>query len=320
MRAPAGSEPTITVLIVAYQHERYIAECIESVLAQEVDGRMEVLIGEDGSKDDTLAICQRYAADPRVQVIARGKDQQKIRIDGYPTGRANLLDLMRQASGTFVTRIDGDDKWTDPHKLRIQLDALRAHPEAIGCYHQTERIAADGSVTGRMFRDNLPERMGLDDTIAHLSPFHISSFVYRNLPALRDLPPLARSVGSLDLLLFALAADKGPLIRVDGAMSAYREHDEGITRKGLFAGTNNLRLRILLWTGVVGLLHGKGKAKAFRVCDDHLHAALREPIDRADAKRWAKALLARPGYFLSSRMRFMQWLRIVRKGRRTGAV
>lgn len=319
MRAQQPSEPTITVLIVAYQHERYIAECIESVLAQQVDARMEVLIGEDGSKDGTLAICQRYASDPRVRVIARGKDQHKIRIDGYPTGRANLLDLMRQAKGTFVTRIDGDDRWNDPQKLRIQLEALHAHPEAIGCYHQTARITADGSPTGRMFRDSLPERMGLDDTIAHLSPFHISSFLYRNLPDLRDLPPLARSVGSLDLLLFALAAAKGPLIRVDGTLSAYREHEEGITRKGLFAGTNNLRLRILLWTGVVDLLRGRGKAKAFRVCDDHLQAALREPIDRADAKRWAKALLARTGYFLSSRMRFMQLLRIVRKGWRSGS-
>lgn len=305
----------ITVLVPAYQHARFIGECLDAILAQVVDADLQVLIGEDGSTDGTREICRRYAEqDPRIVLIERPPHQRKIRIDGHLTGRANLLDLMARADGDYVIRIDGDDRWNDPRKLQLQLDALRREPDAVACYHHAERIDQEGRPLGALFNKDLPERLDLEGTITHRSPFHISSFLYRNLPVLRHPPALARKAGSLDLLLFALAADQGPLIRVDGAMTCYRVNDQGLSQRGLYARSNDMRLRMLLWTALVRMLGGRGRTKAWAICDDLLRAAIAHPITRGDAIMWARAAWRRPGYFLSRRWRVMQLARIVRKG------
>jgi len=307
----------ITVLVPAYQHERYIGECLEAIRAQLVDADLTVLIGEDGSTDGTLRICRHHAAeDPRIVLIERPPHQRKIRIEGHLTGRANLLDLMARADGDYVIRIDGDDKWSDPRKLQAQLDALRRAPRAVGCYHHAQRIDGEGRSLGALFNKDLPERFDLEGTITHRSPFHISSFLYRNLPVLRHPPALARRAGSLDLLLFALAASKGPLIRVEGAMTCYRVNEQGLSQRGLYARSNDLRLRILLWTALVAVLHGRGREKALAICDDLLRAALAHPVTARDAKAWALAVVRRPGYFLARRWRMGQVARLVRKGLR----
>lgn len=319
MGSPGHRRERITVLIVTFQHERYIAQCVDSVLAQQVDADLEVLIGEDASTDRTREICMGYAGDPRVQVILRSPDQRKIHINGHPTGRANLLDLMARASGDLVIRIDGDDHWSDPRKLQVQLEALRRDPAAMGCYHQTARIDEAGRPVGQVFRKDLPERLTYEDVIDHLAPFHVSSFLYRNIPEVRRPPALARRVGSLDLLLFALVAYRGHLIKVPGESSCYRMHTGGISRTGLYARSNDLRLRILLWTGLVRLKGGAGRAKAFRICDDHLAAARDMAITAWDARRWAWAMLLRPAYFLGRSYRWRTGLRIVVNGWRAGS-
>ena len=174
-------------------------------MEQVVDADMTILIGEDGSTDGTLAICAEYAAkDPRVHVFARDKNRPKVMIDGCMTGRANVLDLLMRCDGDYAIRIDGDDRWCDTAMLQKQVDALRKNPSAMGCYHATSRIDHDGRATGKLFNEQLPERMELEDTITHLSPFHVSSFLYRDGGRFRKPPALAHQVGSLDLLLFAL--------------------------------------------------------------------------------------------------------------------
>jgi glycosyltransferase involved in cell wall biosynthesis len=306
----------ISVLIVTFQHERYIAQCIESVLSQDVEADLEVLIGEDGSTDDTLRICLEFASDPRVRVFAHARAEPKIRIEGYTTGRANLLDLMARAKGDLVIRIDGDDHWNDKGKLRAQLKLLEENPTFMGCYHQTTCVDPLGQPIGDFIRTGLPDQMGYEDTIQPLSPFHVSSFLYRNLPQFRHLPVLAEQVGSLDMLLFAIVAHEGPLIRADGPMSSYRLHEKGITREGLFARTNILRLRILMWTGMIRSLKGAGQAKAYAVCDEHLQNAQHHPISRLDACRWVMAVIRRPEYFFGRLDRIRMIVRIVRRSGR----
>lgn len=52
--------PLVSVRIVTYNHEKYICECVDSVLAQQTDFEFEIVIGEDGSQDRTRDICFEY--------------------------------------------------------------------------------------------------------------------------------------------------------------------------------------------------------------------------------------------------------------------
>ena len=119
----------IAVCIATYNHEAFIAQAIESVLAQECDEPIRVYIGDDCSTDGTRGVCEQYAAqDGRIVYIRRPKNMGLT---------PNTLDLYRRimADGAeYIAMLDGDDYWTDTHKLQLQTEYLRAHPE-IGFVH-----------------------------------------------------------------------------------------------------------------------------------------------------------------------------------------
>lgn len=125
----------VSVIVPTYQHAPFIAHCLDGILGQKTDFPVEVLVGEDESIDGTREICQRYAAahPERIRLFLRSRKDVMV-ILGRPTGRANLLDLLAASRGTYVALCEGDDYWTDPLKLRKQVDALETDPGAAGCF------------------------------------------------------------------------------------------------------------------------------------------------------------------------------------------
>ncbi|WP_448539196.1 glycosyltransferase family 2 protein [Schleiferia thermophila] len=106
----------VSVLLSAYNAERYIKKSIESVLAQSYKN-FEFLIVDDGSKDRTWEIISRF----------RDKRIRCFKIDNLGVARAKNF-LLKNAKGDWIAIIDADDIW-HPLKLEIQLRYLRMHPE-----------------------------------------------------------------------------------------------------------------------------------------------------------------------------------------------
>lgn len=95
-------QPLISVIIPIYNAEPYLAQCIESVISQTYKN-LEIILVDDGSTDDSPAICDTYAAtDPRVKVIH--KENEGL-VRARKTG-------VRQAAGEYITYVDADD-WID---------------------------------------------------------------------------------------------------------------------------------------------------------------------------------------------------------------
>ena len=135
----------IAVCIATYNHEAFIAQAIESVLAQVCDEPIRVYIGDDASTDGTRAVCEQYAAqDERIVYIRRPKNLGLS---------ANTIDLYRRimADGAeYIAMLDGDDYWTDEKKLQRQVDYLREHPE-VGFVHTAAEGQGDETIpTGDM--------------------------------------------------------------------------------------------------------------------------------------------------------------------------
>ena len=76
-------DPVISVIVPTYQHARYIGECLNSILAQDLDQPWELIIGEDGSTDGTREICVGIANENpnRVRLILN-EAESRIYIDG----------------------------------------------------------------------------------------------------------------------------------------------------------------------------------------------------------------------------------------------
>lgn len=118
--------PVVSVVMVTYNHERFIGQAIEGVVKQETSFPIELVIGEDCSTDGTRGIVldwqRRYPHLIRVVLQNRNRG-----------AAANVRAVLGCSRGTYVAQLEGDDYWTDTAKLQSQVDALMAQPEAALC-------------------------------------------------------------------------------------------------------------------------------------------------------------------------------------------
>lgn len=119
-------QPLVSVTIITYKQEEYIAQCIESVLAQKVNFDYEIIIGDDMSPDNTRSICQSYA--DKYEFIHLCPRSKNLGVAG------NWADCTRQAKGKYIMMLDGDDYWQNSNKMQMQVDLMEAHPECVLCH------------------------------------------------------------------------------------------------------------------------------------------------------------------------------------------
>jgi glycosyltransferase involved in cell wall biosynthesis len=125
--------PSVSVTMAVYDALPYLAPAIESILAQ-THADFELIAVDDGSRDGSLAILERFAAlDPRVRVIRRAHGGL------VPTRNAALA----EARGEFVAVMDADDLAL-PERLARQVAYLRAHPGVLVVGAEVEIIDPDG--------------------------------------------------------------------------------------------------------------------------------------------------------------------------------
>ena len=111
--------PLVSVLMTVYNREKYLAEAIESVLAQRFRD-FELIIVDDGSTDRSLEIARRYASEPQVRVYLNEKN-----LSDYPNrNRAAAL-----ARGRYLKYLDSDDLMYN-HCLEVMTQQMERFPEA----------------------------------------------------------------------------------------------------------------------------------------------------------------------------------------------
>ena len=106
-------KPSLSIIVPVYNNERYLENTLNSVLRQSYED-FELLLIDDGSGDDSLTICQKFAGrDRRVRVICKENG-------GVSSARNRGLD---EAQGKYIAFIDGDD-CIDPQMYEIMIGVL----------------------------------------------------------------------------------------------------------------------------------------------------------------------------------------------------
>ena len=123
--APPDPDALVSITMPAHNCGPFIAQAIESVQAQ-TWRNWQLIVVDDASTDDTLAVAQRYAAaDKRIEVYHH---DQRL---GCPRARNEAT---KRCKGTFIARLDADD-WDEPTRLQRSVEYLQAHPrvDVVSC-------------------------------------------------------------------------------------------------------------------------------------------------------------------------------------------
>jgi len=149
----------ISVLIITYNQEKYLAQAVESVLMQKCNEPYEILIGDDCSTDRTGNIADEYQT--RFPNIVR-----VLRPEKNGGASLNMVRLMQAAKGEYLMICDGDDYWLREDMMQMYVDTFAAHPEVgMICAKAKKFIQENGAYEGTlgyagaedlmtMFRDN----------------------------------------------------------------------------------------------------------------------------------------------------------------------
>jgi len=123
----------LSILMITYNHEKYVAQALDSILMQVTDFSYEIVIGEDCSTDSTRTILRQYHEryPDRIRLILPEKNLGMMR---------NFVETYYACEGEYVAILDGDDYWTSPYKLQKQVDFLDSHPDFAICFHNASYL------------------------------------------------------------------------------------------------------------------------------------------------------------------------------------
>lgn len=217
----------VSVCLITYNHEKYIAQALESILMQNINFAIEVLVGEDDSTDGTREICWSFATryPDKIRLFCR-KKAEKLHIAGRMTGRVNALRTSEACRGRYIAFLEGDDFWIDRNKLQQQFDFMESHPEFRIC---GTRCLDWGPMVSRVFP---AYRCGNWLSYRELGRFgggpHTSTFFIRK-SSLCAMPAWTNFVVQRDLaILLTFARLDGGIPILPIVTSVYRNFGTGI--------------------------------------------------------------------------------------------
>ena len=216
-------ETLVSVLCLTYNHEAYLRRALESFVMQETDFPFEVIVHEDASTDGTRKILEEYEA--RYPDIIRPIYQSENQYSKPDTPIIQTF-MIPMARGRYFAFCEGDDAFTDPHKLQKQADFMEKNPDFSICLHRALLHREGGREADMLYPEEAESREFDRDEILirgaglfATNSFFIRREVYETMPEVFFIP----GVGDYPLLSYA--AITGRVYYLSDPMSL---HNDGV--------------------------------------------------------------------------------------------
>lgn len=212
----------VSVLIITYNHEKFITQAIESVLNQRVNFDYEIIISEDFSTDNTRNIVLGFQAKypKKIKLILAEKNFNS---------NAFFIQALQACKGEYIALLEGDDYWTSPLKLQKQVDFLKNHLECSICFHDVKNIY-EGSDKNSKDSVCIYQRkvLDLEDLLENNFCYTCTTMFRRGV--FTDFPDWYSKdlVKAGDYPLFVFNAQCGKIGYIHEVMGVYRRHNGGI--------------------------------------------------------------------------------------------
>jgi glycosyltransferase involved in cell wall biosynthesis len=210
----------VSVLMLAYNHEKFIAQALDSVLMQQVDFNYEIVIGEDCSTDNTREILIRYQQEypDKIRLLLPEKNLGM---------HDNFIQTFKACRGDYIALLEGDDYWTSPYKLQKQVDLLDAHADYTICFHSALVLYQDGSKGWCFPPENQEKKVFTLEDLLSLSNIMATASIMFRQGFIHEFPDWIYDVDFVDWILQILLAQHGNIGYIDETMSVYRIHPQG---------------------------------------------------------------------------------------------
>jgi glycosyltransferase involved in cell wall biosynthesis len=215
-------QPTkISVVVTAYNHEKYVGECLDGILQQKGTFVLEVILGDDCSLDRTRQIMQGYQGKyPDVFVLLPPTANLGI--------QNNIRRCLAACSGEYIAFCEGDDYWTDKYKLQKQLEFLEGHPDHSLCFHAVVLYFESEGRYALTKAQSLPKKDSLttEDLIESNYICGFSVCMYR-ASVVRNIPEEIFGIYAVDWMFNMACGRLGKIGYIRDWMSVYRIHAKG---------------------------------------------------------------------------------------------
>lgn len=234
MQLTNTTKPLVSIIVITYNHEPYIGECLQSLINQKRSFPIEILVGDDCSLDKTrdkvLFFSEKYP--DVIKPILYEVNQRSI-------GKSNLQNLLKLATGKYIAICEGDDYWHRTDKLQRQIDIMESDPEvSLVCTDADAYI----QTTGKRIR-SIHERNGQwvvphkDITVSLLTrkiniftctaciPRELMSKVYDS-----DSLKMTKGRGMTDIQIWFEISKLGKIVPIRESMATYRVLTESASR------------------------------------------------------------------------------------------
>ena len=215
----------VSVCVVTYNQEKYIAECLDSLVSQETNFKFEIIVGEDCSTDNTRAIVQQYVDKYPDLIVPLFYEKNVGAVE-------NILQVYKKARGKYIAHMDGDDMAL-PGKLQKQFDILEANPDCSVCVHNMKAMDADSKYMKESFRLSDERKYTLLDLYLINALFVHSSKMFVN--KINDYIGDTHLM-PLDIEFHIAQAKQGDIYFIEENLGVYRQF-VGITYENSFVSS-----------------------------------------------------------------------------------
>lgn len=206
---------TCSVVMITYNHEKYIKQAIEGVLIQETDFDIELIISNDASTDKTDEIIENCIKDYQGNITIKYHNQKNNK-----GALQNWTWTLEQVKGKYIAICEGDDYWTDPLKLQKQVDFLEKNEEYVVCSHNRIRVDQNNKIIVH----NEFEHFGKKNLFTQC-------ILFKNIFPDELYFSYAKKIFNGDTFLFLYLEQFGKIGFLDFIGAAYRISDTGIWSK-----------------------------------------------------------------------------------------
>lgn len=210
----------VSICCLAYNHEEYIAEALESFLMQKCNFTFEILINDDASLDKTSDIIRKYE-EKYPDVIKPIYQTENKYSQGY---KMFYTYNFSRAIGKYIAICEGDDYWTDEFKLQKQVDFMELNPEFSLCTHAAYMVNFDRELINETtFRSSTSNKIFCEEEaiLGGGGLFATNSMFFRR-DFVSTVPNFYTITNIEDYPLTILLALCGKIYYIDEFMSAYR--------------------------------------------------------------------------------------------------